>query len=263
MRAGLWLPHGGVDDCGGSEAGGCVGTTVSLVLGEGPWWLGLSWESRCRCPSSSSLQVADAEDGGDGDGVAGLLIDPAWWLVSFLSFAKGREFCTSPWDAFPSGFWRRESASLSWNKLLRASLFVVVVRSGIAVGSVSWCSGASLVFFGVVFGVASSGFGVVLWCSAKEVAGGRWAESGEPTADTLSPRIFCGFPKLGVRSLFPIGVVGGLNIRCVAPELGWRWRKLVLRRTTSSASGCLLVISVTFRDLSARKGCNVLELFLI
>ena len=133
-----------------------------------------------------------------------------------------------------------ETASSSWNKVLQTSLFFVGVYSGAGVGSVS-CTGVWFFFLGIASGVFA-GFGVAAWCSGKVEAGGRGAESGEPTIDVRSSRISCSFPKLGVRSLISKGEDGWLRFRCVAHDLVKYRRQAPLRKTMNSGGEDLVLI---------------------
>jgi len=112
-----------------------------------------------------------------------------------------------------------ETTEASWNKVLQISLSFVDVYSGAGIEPAS-CTGVSFFFLGIASGVLFAGFGVAAWCSRsrKVEAGGRGAESGEPTTDDLSSRVSCNFPKIGVRSLFSKGEDGRLKIRCVAHQ---------------------------------------------
>ena len=121
------------------------------------------------------------------------------------------------WLGVPADDSSGETASALWNKVLRISLSFVGVYSGAGVGSVS-CTGVWFFFLGVAAGVLFAGFGVASWCSGMVEAGGRGAESGEPTTDDLSSRVSCNFPKIGVRSLFSKGEDGRLKIRRVAHQ---------------------------------------------
>lgn len=84
-----------------------------------------------------------------------------------------------------------------------------------------------VLFLGVAAAFSFVGLGVELRFSGLVGEGGRGAESKEPTADALFPRIPCSIPKFGVRSLIWKGGEGGLKIWGDAPWPEKIWRQLL------------------------------------
>nr|TKW41322.1 hypothetical protein SEVIR_1G306600v2 [Setaria viridis] len=116
-----------------------------------------------------------------------------------------------------------------------------------------------VLFLGVAAAFSFVGLGVELRFSGLVGEGGRGAESKEPTADALFPRIPCSIPKFGVRSLIWKGGEGGLKIWGDAPWPEKIWRQLLPGKKVNSSAEDLVVISVLLRVLSARKECTVLS----
>ena len=127
------------------------------------------------------------------------------------------------WSVFPGGARMRETTLRLWNKVLRASLFFVVVCSGGGVGSVSPCTGVHLLSSLVLLllflmfleaGLAAPGLWRFTPCGVGEVWVGV-ARSKGPTADVWLRRMCCSLPMIGV--WFSIwGSVGGWSpSRCV------------------------------------------------
>ena len=160
--------------------------------------------------------------------VGGGVEDGGGCYVCFFSFCADG----SMWFGFPGGAWLRESASRSWNKVLRASLFFAVVSSGGGVVSVSlgfsslctevFSSLTDVLVLGLgllVLRSGSSGFGCFV---SMAVEGGEGAKSKRPTAAALSTEISCSLPMFEVRPLIWTCEFGGLKLLCaVSMPLLW------------------------------------------
>jgi len=207
---------------------------------------------------------------------AGSVEDGVFQFVCFFSFCAD----ASMRCGFPGGVRMRESASRSWNKVLRASLFFADVHSGGGVGSMSLgLSGSqvsvealssSSLCIGVLLGRRLLAmFFSLLWrragrcllqpklCAAvagQVKARGRTSFKG-PTADVHASRMSCSNPMFGVRSLSWWGKVSGLHLRCSVLRMEDR-RQCVPRKEMNSKD--LLVISTFFWVLCVREGCTVL-----
>jgi len=203
--------------------------------------------------------------------------DGGFRFVCFFSFCAD----ASMRCGFPGGVRMRESASRSWNKVLRASLFFTVVCSdgGVgsgslglpgsevsvqALGSSSLCtevfsSLTDVLVLGLgllVLRSGSSGFGCFV---SMAVEGGEGAKSKRPTAAALSTEISCSLPMFEVRPLIWTCEFGGLKLLCaVSMPLLWCRRYVWRRKTNSRVLG---VISALLRDFAVRLRCTVLLRF--
>ena len=111
-------------------------------------------------------------------------IEDGGFVCLFFSWASGSLRCV-----VPGGARMRETASRSWNKVLRASLFFTVVSSGGGIGSVSLC-----------IGVLSSVLEVLLllfvlaWICVSKLRGTWWREAEpdrQPNGCVHVPSITC------------------------------------------------------------------------
>ena len=155
--------------------------------------------------------------------------DEGGGFVCFACFFSSYAAC-SMWCGFPGDARMRETASRSWNKVLRASLFYAVVSSGGGVASVSLgfsslCTGVCILFSGFVVRRGVTGVRVLLWSSRFVVVGGFGFDSKEPTA-VFSYRVpFAAYQ--GWKSALRVGkvMIGVSKPRCGAgglAELRWR-----------------------------------------
>jgi len=184
--------------------------------------------------------------------VGGGVEDGGGCYVCFFSFCAD----DSMWFGFLGGAWLRESASRSWNKVLRASLFFVIVCSGGGVGSVSPCIGVtplSSSFVGLLVAFLCL---LLRFVSAGQVEASGGFRSTIMTADVWLRKMCCSLPMIGVWfSIF--GSVGGWSpSRCVLRAEKHRCSG-ERRKTVSSFSLDWVVISLIFWVLAVRFGCTV------
>ena len=184
-------------------------------------------------------------------GLSGGGVEDGGLVGLFFSLAGG---CL--WSVFPGGAWMRETTSRSWNKVLRASLFFVIVCSGGGVGSVSPCIGVtplSSSFVGLLVAFLCL---LLRFVSAGQVEASGGFRSTIMTADVWLRKMCCSLPMIGVWfSIF--GSVGGWSpSRCVL-RAEKRWRSCERRKMVSSVGLDWVVISLIFRVLAVRFGYTV------
>ena len=126
-------------------------------------------------------------------GLSGGGVEDGGLVGLFFSLAGG---CL--WSVFPGGAWMRETTSRSWNKVLRASLFFVIVCSGGGVGSVSPCIGVtplSSSFVGLLVAFLCL---LLRFVSAGQVEASGGFRSRIMTADVWLRRMCCSLLMIGV-----------------------------------------------------------------
>lgn len=171
-----------------------------------------------------------------------------------------------------------------WNKVLQVFLQLVAIYSGGGGGPVKFELLGSVAPAGASEGVGSCtgvwgrhllAMSSWLWeCAASSLsaavvqvaAAGQVEARGrtsnkDPTADDRVSRISCSNPRLGVRSLFWRATVRGLLLQRVLRLADEGHQRVPRKEKDVTVGGGLFVILVTFRDLSARKGCTVQTLF--
>ena len=184
---------------------------------------------------------------------------------------------------FPAAGRKVEASLVLWNKVLRASLRLVVNHSGagdglVRLGFVGFedqvgapdlgesCTGVCLLsslvllvlflmFLEACVAVSRLGwftlFGVVEdWEGVSR--------SKRLTAEVLSMRISCSFLLRGVRSLIWLGQFGGSFLQRAIWRRGWMRCQFDRRRKMHSRG--LVVIFFLLRVLSVKMGCTVLSL---